>query len=359
MFAGAYMHRYRNQILAGFAAALLCYVVLLLVLDNQGQLTGEMLSVLRDYPWLLVIPLVMVKFASWCFRFLEWQYYLRVIGAANKIGLLDNLVVYFSGYSLAVSPGKIAEVLKAVILKVKTGVPVARSAPIILAERIVDGLAVIALVIFALFLAGDALPLGDYSFLIAVSAGLLVSGLIAVQIRPFAYFCLGILSRLPLIKRFYQPLFDFYESSREIFHLKHVLPTAGLGTIGYLGDTVCFLIILYGFGIEPNWILFLQLIFIGGIATTIGALSGAPNGAGVTEVSTGALLLAIVAPDYPMMTPAVIGAIVLLEGFFHKWFRVLIGALVALIFRQRLFTPSVDAAIDEMEAQRPPIQYSV
>lgn len=353
------MRKYRNQILLGLVIALLFYVVLLLVMDNQGQLTGEVLKLFPNYPWLLLFPLVIVKFISWFFRFLEWQYYLQVIKARDKISLFDNVVVYLSGYSFAVSPGKIAEILKSVILKVKTGVPVAKSAPVVIAERVVDGVAVIIVAVLAFVLAGDNIHLGDYGYLLIVSAVLLAAGLIAVQIAPLAHFFLNIVAHIPVINRIHQPLSNFYESSREVFHLKHVVPTTVLGAIAYIGDAICFVIILYGFGFEPTWILFLQATFIVGVAAAIGALSGVPNGAGVTEISTGAMLLAIIAPQQPEMTPAVASAAALLEGFFHKWFRVLVGALVAVIFRQRLFTPSVVAAIDEMESDQARIHYQV
>jgi hypothetical protein len=112
---------------------------------------------------------------------------------------------------------------------VKTDTPVARSAPIVIAERVMDGVAVLVMLLLAYFLAGSAINLGPYRFLVFLSGGLLVFGLIAVQLRPLAYFALDIIHRLPLIKRLYQPLVDFYESSREIFHVRHVLPTGLLG----------------------------------------------------------------------------------------------------------------------------------
>jgi hypothetical protein len=44
-------------------------------------------------------------------------------------------------------------------------------------------------------------------------------------------------------------------------------------------------------------------------------------------------------------------AIALLQGFFHKWFRVLLGMLVAFIFRNRLFPQNFDAALQVAEQE--------
>ena len=344
------MRKYRNRVLAGFAIGFIIYLALLLVADARG-LTHDLMAKLQLFPWLLVVPIILQKIVSWFFRFLEWHYYLGVIGARDKIGLLDSVLLWVSGFTMVVSPGKAAEVLKAVVLKTKTGIPVAVSAPVVLAERVVDGVAVIVLSFLALLLAGNGIDLGSYRALIYLSTGLLIFGLVAVQLRPVAYFFLGIIARLPLIGRARDWLTRFYESSYEIFKLKHLLPATIFGVVAGIGDTIGFLIILSGFGVEVTWLLSLQAVVIFGLASAIGALSGVPNGAGITEISVSAMLTIIVAPTNPVMTPGVAAAAAVLQGFFYKWFRVLVGLAVATIFRRRLFSSDLEAAIAEMEQE--------
>jgi uncharacterized protein (TIRG00374 family) len=340
------MRRYRNRILAGFAIVFVIYIGLLIFTN-----TGELLAQLRTYPWLLLIPVVLLKFVAWFCRFWRWQYYLGVIQAQDKISLFDSAILFVSGFAMAVSPGKIAEVLKAVILKVKTGVPIARSAPVVFAERVVDGVAVLVNSLIAFVLAGDAINLGNYRYLILLSGGLLIFGLIAIQIRPLAYFCLGIIGRLPLIRRFHQPLVEFYESSREVLKLRHVVLTSVMGAVAHLTDALGFCIILSGFGLPITWTLFLQGVFITGLTAAVGALSGVPNGAGITEVSSSGMILAIITPLNPLVTPTIALTAALIDGFFHKWLRVLVGTLVAIVFRRRLFPAAVDEALAEVEQE--------
>lgn len=338
------MAKYRNRILIGFGIGFVIYVGLLLLVN-----TDDLIRNLQIYPWALLVPVILLKFVSWIFRFLEWHYFLGVIDAQDKITLFDSIVLFISGFTMAVSPGKVAEVLKAVILKNKTGVPIAKSAPVVIAERVVDGLAVIILAFMALFLAADAMQLGDYRVLIYVSAGLLVFGLIAIRIRPLAYFVLDVIHKLPLVHRVYEPLVAFYESSYEIFRPRHMVPTTFFGMVAALGDAIGFVIILSGFGIEITWLLFLQAMVIVSLSSAIGALSGVPNGAGVTEISVSAMLMIIVGPQNPLMTPTIAATAALIEGFFHKWFRVFVGLAVAVIFRKRLFSADLEATLIEME----------
>lgn len=327
----------------GFAIGFAIYLVLLLFVNTE-----DLIKHLEIYPWGLLVPVILLKFMSWLFRFWEWQYFLGVIEARDKISLFDSFVLFISGFTMAVSPGKAAEVLKSFILRAKTGVPVAKSAPVVIAERVVDGLAVIILAFLALLLAGDEMALSDeYRALIFLATGLLVGGLIVVQMRPVVHFFLNWLNYLPILRRAYSPLMVFYESSREIFKLKHVIPTTLMGFVASVGDAVGFAIILSGFGLELTWLLVLQSSVIVSLAAAIGALSGVPNGAGITEVSVSLMVMALVAPGNPLVTGSVAETAALIEGFFHKWFRVLVGLLVALIFRSRLFPPELEDILEE------------
>lgn len=345
------MRRYRNQVVFGLALALAVYVGLLLIMDSRGQLTGDVLNHLRSFPVTLLIWCSFTQIAAGFFRFLEWHYYMGVIGAREKISLKNSLIVFVASFTFVVSPGKAAELLKSVLLKIQTGVPVARSAPVVIAERIVDGIAVLFILTISLIFAGDQLDLGTYEAtskaIIYVSVMLIGTGLVVVQIRPLAYFCLRIVERLPLIRRLHGWLLEFYESSREIFSLKHVIPTTIMGIGVYLSTTVGFVLVLYGFGLDITWKLFLQATFMVGVVSAIGALSFVPNGAGVSEISNTVMLAIIVAPTHPEMTPVVAATASLIQGFYHKWFRVVVGLAVAIAYRHRLFPAELEAALTE------------
>ncbi len=352
------MQKYRNQFIVGILLILVIYVVYVFVADNQmGQSLG---ATLGQFDWRLLPLLVGTQLLMVTFRFVSWQYYLGVIHARDKISLLDSFVLFVSSFVLVISPGKAAEVLKSVLLQAKTGIPFAKSVPIVLAERVIDGLAVIVLMSLALFLAGDQLNLGIYNgvdynalsrLIVFSSLVVIVGGLIVVQIQPLAAFVLNIIARTPLIRRLHTSLETFYTSSREIFQLRHVIPMTIVGTGVYFASALCFILVLYGFGLAITWELVLQATFIVGVTSAIGALSFVPNGAGITEISTTGMLLALVAPSNPIVTLAVASAASLIQGFFHKWLRVLFGLTVAILFRNRLFTPTTQRAIEQFEME--------
>lgn len=362
------MRKYRNQILFGILIALAIYIGLLLFADNQGQLDSEGIwEHLQAFPLWLIPALVLCQIFVIAFRVAEFIYFLGVINARHRLSFFDSLLIFITNLMMVVSPGKAAELLKAVMIKIHTteivdgkkvqdGVPIARSAPIVIAERVVDGIAVLILMTITLLLAGDQLNLGVYNgidydnlsrTILYSSSALIVLGLIVIQIRPLAYFFLNLLKPLPLINKIHQPLVDFYESSREIFAIKHIAITSLLGVGVYFSSVLGFLLVLYGFGLEMNWQLILQATFIVGVTSAIGALSFIPNGAGVTEISNAGLLLAMVTPLQPIMTVSLAAAAAFLQGFFHKWFRVLLGLAVAFLYRNRLFNKDLEHELEE------------
>ncbi len=342
------MQKYRNRLLAGFAIAIVIYAVYLFV--AEARTGGETVRHLRAFPAGMLLPLVGLQLLAALFRWVEWHYYLGVIGARDKISVADSMILQVAGFTMAVSPGKAGELLKSVVLKAKTGVDVARSAPVVLAERVVDGIAVLLMLAVAVLLGGDATNLqGWQRNSILISAGLLATGLVVVQIRPLAYFFLNLLPHIPYVRRAHSALVDFYESSREVFNLRHVVPMVCVGFGVYGASALTMFLILVGFGQEPTVPLLLQSTIIAGVSAAVGALSGSPNGAGVTEGSIQWILMQTLG-----FAAGLALAAGLLHGFFNKWFRVFLGIAVGFIYRKRLFVPNFAEELAAAEAEREP-----
>lgn len=354
------MQRFRNQVLIGmaFMAAVLIAVVLL---SNARELGHQ----LGTFPRWLFMPIIMLKVVNWILRYLEWHYFLHVIevypvirgktspplppNQPATIRVSDSFILWMASLPFALSPGKIAEVLKALILKSMTHTPVVRSAPIIFAERIVDGIAVILLVGLSAMVAGDAIFQGDnapYIRGVLVGTVLFLLALIGlIQFRPLAQALLNRLHYLPLLRRFQGGIQTLYNSSYDLAQIRHLVPTTLCGLGAYFTDCVGFYLMLIGLGEPPSAALFAQAVFILGFSVVISALSAMPGGAGGRELTIGALLKTLVG-----MSPAATGAAVLMIGILQVWFGAFIGISLALIFRKRLFPPSLVAELQQLDS---------
>src|SRR6185295_8416867 len=78
-------------------------------------------------------------------RFLKWEFYLSRL-EIRGVKKLDSFLTFLSGFVLTVTPGKVGEVFKSLILFQTRGVPIERTAPIVVAERVTDLIGVIVII---------------------------------------------------------------------------------------------------------------------------------------------------------------------------------------------------------------------
>ena len=177
----------RKRLLIGFGIAFCVYVALLLAVNTE-----DLLAQLRRFPPKLLLPLALLKPVSWFFRFQVWQHFLGVAGVRDAIGTTNSVLLYLAGLTMAVSPGKSAEVLKALVLRRWTGLPLTQGMPVILAERVVETLTVLVLAAVSLLLGAAALEPGPVQSLLMLAAGILAGGCCscrAGQRNANFYFC--------------------------------------------------------------------------------------------------------------------------------------------------------------------------
>ena len=105
------------------------------------------LSALGRFPPLLIVPVVLLTVWNYTLRWLRWNYYLRVL-SVHGVSKVESALVFFSGFAMGLTPGKSGEVTKSYWLREIVGpdhAPLARTAPIVFAERLVDGIAMLLL----------------------------------------------------------------------------------------------------------------------------------------------------------------------------------------------------------------------
>src|SRR5262249_27844389 len=138
------------------------------------------------FNWWLFGAALALAASNYLIRFVKWHYYLGRLGLSVPRG--RSLCIFLSGFTLTVTPGKLGEVVKSYFLRESDGVPMAKTAPIVVAERLTD---LIALVLLA---AGGALLYEIGSRGILVGGALVAVFLVVVSSQRLMR---AILSRLP------------------------------------------------------------------------------------------------------------------------------------------------------------------
>lgn len=305
-----------------FLLSLLLGLAVILGLSFYGDLT-DLAARLRSFRW-VYLPLILgLTLYNYGLRFLKWEYYLQQL-EIRGVSWLDSLIIFFAGFTMVLTPGKVGEFLKSYLLKRAVDVPISHSAPIIIAERLSDGLAM-------LLLASVGLVNYRYGWPILLVTFMASMALVAlVEVRPLALRLLDWGLRGPLIGRFAGEVRSFYESSYRLLTLRNLLVAVGLGFLSWAGECVAFYLVLRGLGLAPSGLLLFQAFFILASSIILGTLSFLPGGLGAVETSvTGLLILLLrVGRDLAAMATLLIRLCTL-------WFGVATGLLGLAIFHHR------------------------
>ncbi|MFL5733261.1 MAG: YbhN family protein [Chloroflexia bacterium] len=324
----------RGKLILGLIFGLLVVAGMSVVADFT-----KMLEVLRRFEWWLLPFILLFTVFNYVLRFFKWDVYLRLIGASG-VAKKDSLMIFLSGMAMAMTPGKVGEVLKSYLVKQVRGTPIATSAPIVMAERLTDGLAMLVLALAGLVLFDYGRPV------MAAIALVVLVFLVVFQNRALANRLLGMGERIPFLTTRIHHFHAFYDSSYELFRLPNLLFGGGVGVVSWSGEVAAFVLVMIGLGIPFSLSLVILCAFILSASTLIGSVTLLPGGLGTTDASITGMLLFLVPVALAGQTIDKNTAIAatLLIRFATLWFGVGIG-LVALTLTQRrlgTFTPPAD-----------------
>src|ERR671932_1366140 len=186
------------------------------------------LRALSEFPPLLVVPVLLLTVWNYALRWLKWQWYLKVLGI-NGVPLSTTTLVFLSGFAMSLTPGKAGELTKSLFLRELAGTPIARTAPIIFAERLTDGIAMLLLASAGLV----GFRLGAPA-LLAVATGAILAVLL-VQARPLAHAIFRLLARVKRIRRLVDSVEVADDRARELLGWRRLAVAVAIGTVSWAG----------------------------------------------------------------------------------------------------------------------------
>lgn len=327
----------RNKLFAGFGIGVA--VVLALVMFSDLQ---ELARTLTSFEWSLIPLILGLTLFNYGLRFVKWHLYLGRIGA-GVISLSSSLAIFLSGLTMAMTPGKVGELLKSVLLRRVVGTPVSASAPIVMAERLTDGIAL-------LILSAGGLALYRIGVPVLALIGLLAVLLVIVSATEAGRrLVLSVAERTPLLRTRTQHVAALYDSSRSLLSPAPLTMGVGLGIVSWAGECVAFFLVLVGLGQEPTWRLLLLAAFVLGASTLIGSASLLPGGLGVADATVAGLLL-LTLPAGAMDRSEAVAATLIIR-FCTLWFGAILGVFTLLLAR-RYLEPQVGAPAPELARSR-------
>lgn len=278
----------------------------------------------------LLAPALAFAMASFGLRTLRWHTFLLAAGVRPR--LLTSLRTQLVGFCLTMTPAKMGELYKSYLIERATGTPTARTAPIVIFEKLMDGLAFTGLAVLAgatLPEAGDMLTTAARSLLgLGAVAIALVVVLRAIRPQTVERTLLRVLGALPFGTRLVRLLSTALRGGSDVLRPLLLAQNMALSLVARSCDGLAMTWVGMAFGLTLSPV---AGIFVLNASGALGGFSMLPGGIGVVEASMSLLLISFGA------TPAVAIVATLLARVLTLWLWVAIG--LALLVRSTFEIP--------------------
>jgi glycosyltransferase 2 family protein len=265
---------------------------------------GKLGDELASFRWELFPLALVLTSLNYLLRFWRWQVYLARLEIEVPTG--RSFAIFVAGLSGTITPAKLGEVLKCALLKRSFGVPVRRSVPIVLAERVTDASGVVVLAVVA-------------------GAGTNRWPLLALALAGVAVIVLVV--RSPLLGRFAR-LGEAPRAARALLETRLLVGMTALSSVSWFCECLAAYVCVRGLRLDLSLGDTVVVFSLGSLA---GALSFLPGGLGVAEGSMTGLMRVL--GDVPKA--AAVAATVLIR-LATLWFAVALG-LVGLAVEEWLY----------------------
>jgi uncharacterized protein (TIRG00374 family) len=293
-----------------------------LVLLIYGHV-NDLGAALTSFRIVFVVPVLALAVVNYGLRFARWHYYLR--RCALDVPLRESAAVFFSGFAMSITPARLGELLKCVLLRDEAGVKMSVSVPVVVADRVSDLVAVCLLV-----------AAGTVHYSVARGASLLAIGATVLCVAALGYspWVAGAATRV-FRRRFARGSEASASAAREVASVfsillrgRPLLVGIALGVLAWFSECVALYVVLGGLG--STGLTLYAVTFVYALSTLGGALSLLPGGLGATEFGMTALLVLFgVARNTAV-------AAVLIVRLCTLWFATGLGLGVYLLHRRRV-----------------------
>jgi len=330
------MNRLLRRALLGIALGALLYAGALVAVD-----ASRLRESLADYRWSALGAALLLSTGNYALRFVKWELCLgwlgiREPGEGNAPGLTRrrSALIYAAGLSMSVTPGKLGEVLRSLLLRSSDGVSGSRTAPIVIADRLTDLIALVVLSLLGIARFREYLPVVGAALALVVAA---VLGLGSPRVLRAALRGVGRLGLQAVAIRAER----LVGSSSLLLRLRPLALLTALSLVGWGLECLGYYCVLRGFpAAEPGLLL---CAFLWSATTLIGALSFLPGGLGATEGSL-AVLAGRLVPG--VGAPTALASTLLVRAA-TLWYAVLLGGVALALF---LRDPVLRAASRRLDA---------
>lgn len=267
------------------------------------------------------LPIILgLSFASYLIMGIRQKILLKRLGIELKF--IENLLLYFSGLSMLVTPGGVGEAIKSFYLKKKYGHSASKTLPLVLIERFHDLWIVISVIAFTLIF----LQIGEVIIIEIIIIPLIIIVYVLVRIKKLFVKTINFFKRIKKFEKVFDNISKSYDGMYEMLDPKTTIKAWVIGIIAQVFYALSIYSVFLAFGQDFGFIFTTEVVYS---SILFGAISLLPGGVGLTEISTVNFLT-----DKGMEISLAI-SITIMSRLTTIWFATIMGLITTKIFLKK------------------------
>ena len=242
-----------------------------LIISDVSSISDEFSNFQFEY-----LPIIIVSLTSAFFSvILRWNLLLKK--SAIMIPKSSSILIFMSGVSLTLIPGKVGELIKSELLKTKFNIPRAKSAPIVVVEQIYTAIGLIITSFFGLYYF-------DLSIYIIIAFSIILTLVFLFLSSEKLFQKLSkIFLKIKFLNRFAENISESHVVIKKLISGKFVISLISLSTLFWVLVSTSVYFIILAFGINDFEYFAIWTMYTSSVM--LGFMSFLPIGIGVVEGS--------------------------------------------------------------------------
>ena len=299
--------------------AVIVYLGILILSDWEDLIA----NIFKINPIVVILAMFLSLLNYFC-RFIKWHLFTRSLEL--EIPVKDNFLIFFAGLSLAITPAKVGEAIRAFLLQKTSTTELSKGLASTFSERLVDLVAVTILALIGVFVLGFSQSLIYLPLLVLILLGILF-GVLFFLFDPL-YNSMSWIFHLKPWASIGLKIDRFRSDVVTTFHYDVFFGSLFIGIIGWACEALGFFLLALNLGIPLT---IEASLFIYTISSLLGAISFLPGGLGVVEGSMELFLADLLAISLPLA-----GSLIILIRLTTLWFGVSLGTIFLIIVTRRI-----------------------
>lgn len=279
---------------------------------------GKLLPVLRSFQWSLLVLILALTTLAYLIRFVKWSLILRRAGV--RLDLSDNLFVFFSGLSMVITPAKIGEVWKGWLIRDLTGIPLSRTVPAVIVDRITDVFGLIILSFTGVLYTREGI------YTLSILFVLLFASILTLRSQRLSDHVISLLGKKA--GRYADDTEAVHQTFKRTMDPRTLIAMSIISASGWFFEGLALYAVIRGVGQQLDLML---STFVFSFASLAGAASMLPGGLGVAEATITGMLQVFGLPQ------SISVAVAMIVRLGTLWYGAALGLSIYLAFSGKIY----------------------